>query len=200
MNRLRLLLVAALACASTSLFSMTIKPPTLAGLVTKSSSVVRTEVLETRCEERGEGTSRRIVTVVKVRVEKAIVGQAPAELELVVLGGEIGNRGLRIPGMTTFKKGDRDILFLASAKQAISPLVSANHGRYALVRKPGSATECVARADNAPVRTTADIEQAMECAAEKRPTADDVPEAMSVEAFEEEIVACAKEQATAQAR
>jgi len=158
----RILSAVAFVCATASLSSMTVRPPSFEQLVAKAETVVRTEVLETRCEERGEGAEKRIVTIVKVRVEKAIVGQAPAEMELRMLGGTLNGMSMHVPGMTGFSKGDRDILFLSGNTRAFCPLVAVNHGRYLLVPKSNGTGDFVARANAAPLHDLAEISQPVE--------------------------------------
>jgi hypothetical protein len=148
-------------CVASSLQALSVVPPSFEELVGRSEQVLRTEVLETRCVVKGEGETRRIVTLVKVRVEKAIVGEAPAELELELLGGRVGDEAMEVSGMTQFQKGDRDILFVARNGKAFCPLVAVNHGRYLLVPTESGAGEVVARADASPLRSVAEIRNSL---------------------------------------
>ena len=201
MMNARLFAVFALICASQALFAMSVRPPSFEQLVGGAEQVLRTEVTDTRCVVKGEGAQRHIVTLVTVRVEKVIVGEAPAQVVLELLGGKVGEEGLEVGGMTTFHKGDRDILFVVGNGKYFCPLVAVNHGRYLLVPNEAKTGEFVARADNKPLHSTAEVSGELEL-----PTASSgvntvsaqaavqVGEtgALSVEAFEAKIVECAK--------
>lgn len=197
----KLLFVAVgLLCALNSLRAMSVKQPTFEELVGRAEQVVRVEVLDTQCVFKGEGADRRIVTLVKLRVEKVIVGEAPAEMEIELLGGKVGDEALEVAGMTKFQKGDRDILFVAGNGRLFCPLVAVNHGRFLLVPNEGRAGETVARSDARPLRSVAEIstpvgEPVLRSAAAAGAAPAGIAalsEGMSVEQFEASIVECHK--------
>ncbi len=199
MNKLLFVAVGWL-CALNALLAMSVKQPTFEQLVGRAEQIVRAEVLDTRCVFKGEGADRRIVTLVKLRVEKVIVGEAPAEMEIELLGGQVGDEALEVAGMTKFQKGDRDILFVAGNGKLFCPLVAVNHGRFLLVPNEGREGETVARSDARPLRSVAEIstpvgEPALRGAATAGGAAAGVTalsEAMSLEQFEASIIECAK--------
>lgn len=161
MRLLRVLALVFCLCLASHLRALTVVPPSFEDLVARAEVVVRTEVLGSRCVEKGEGPSRRIVTLVHLRVERVLVGKAPAELEIELLGGTVGEESLEVAGMTQFTKGDRDILFIAHNGRSFCPLVGVNHGRFLLVSGDAGAPEWVARSDASPLHSVAEIRSAL---------------------------------------
>lgn len=191
--RIRSLLAVALASlVSLSASAMSVRPPSFEELVAKADTVIRAEVISTRSEMQGEGAKKRIVTFVKVRVERVLVGEAATEMELEMLGGTVGNETMEVGGMTTFSKGDRDILFVQGNGKQFCPLVGVNHGRYLIVPREGKSGEFVARADNLPLRSEADVSVVIEHASEQRALAASSEEAMTTADFEARIIAKAR--------
>lgn len=184
--------IALAAMASLSAIAMSVRPPSFDELVTQADSVIRTEVLGTRCVIKGEGAKRHIVTFVKVRVERVLVGEGATEMELEMLGGTVGTETMEVGGMTTFTKGDRDILFVKGNGQLFCPLVGVNHGRYLIVPREGQSGEFVARADNLPLRSEADVSVAIDHASAQRVLAAGAEEAMTTADFESRIIAKAR--------
>lgn len=198
MRTLRLLCLFFSAVCMSALHAVSVAPPSFEDLVRRSDLVVRTEVLGTRCVEKGEGATRRIVTLIALRVEKILVGNAVPDLELEMLGGTVGDESLEVSGMTTFNKGDRDILFIAGNGRALCPLVAMNHGRYLRVRAAGDGVERVARADATPLRDVGQIQSVLGLPAPASSLADKLlPMAMQLEEFESLILRCAAARAQA---
>ena len=129
----------------------TVIPPTLDELVERSDAVIRSHVTATRCEWRGDGENRRIVTVVTFEVDEAIVGEPAKTLELEFLGGEIDGERMIVAGQTRFAPGHEDILFVSRQTSAVSPLVRMMFGRYLVVDADGAGREVVARANGTPL-------------------------------------------------
>ena len=110
-----------------------VRPPEFSDLVEKAEVVVRGEVVGVRCEWRGTADTRRIVTLVRFRIDRALIGHPPEELELEFLGGKVGTERLEISGMPEFRVGDRDIIFVQNNGRQLCPLVGFSHGRYLVV-------------------------------------------------------------------
>lgn len=147
--------VALLASLCTKAGATTVIPPTLDELVERSATVIRTRVTATRCEWRGEGDERRMVTVVSVEVDETIVGPAVSTMELEFLGGEIGGERWVVAGQPRFAPGHEDILFVSRERGAITPLVRMMYGRY-LVARADDGRAIVARANGAPLTSLAE--------------------------------------------
>ncbi len=176
--------------ASPEGFATTVRPPTFEELVARADYVVRAETIEVRSEWRGDGATRRIVTIVKLRVDRVIVGSAPETVELEFLGGRVGGRTLTVTDQPQFQRADIDVLFVENNGRQVSPLVNMMYGRYPVVRDPRDpAVELVAREDGSPLRSTADVSQPLHSAANGSASslANRSGELLSLEAFESEI-------------
>ena len=134
----------------------TVIPSSLEQLVARAELVVRATVTHTRCEWRGDGEDRHIVTVVTVSIHEALVGSAPAEIALEFLGGEIDGQWLRVEGQPHFTVGDDDFLFVAGNGRTFCPLVGMMFGRY-LVAKDDAGRELVARENGVPLTDVKEI-------------------------------------------
>jgi hypothetical protein len=166
-------LIAAAACEA---FASSVRPPGFEDLVRRADAVVRSEVTAVRSEWRGAGATRRIVTIVSVRVERMIVGAPASTMELEFLGGRVGNRTLTVTDQPQFNVGDRDVLFVAGNHQQFCPLVAMMYGRYPIVRDPvDSSRELVARENGAPLRNVQEVSQPMSA-----PSASGAKQAQSV--------------------
>lgn len=109
--RSRVLLAACvLLLAAQAATAATFIVPTDDELIAKSSAIV-TGTVEGSFVREGNGT---IETVYEVRVERAIKGGARANelIRIVEPGGEIGERGLLVPGAAVYRQGERVLAFL----------------------------------------------------------------------------------------
>lgn len=152
MNLLRVstaLAVVLLSCP-VGIRATTVIPPTFDELVERADSVVRSRVTATRCEWRGEGEERRIVTVVTFAVDETIVGTAAPTAELEFLGGEIDGERMIVAGQTRFAAGHEDILFISRERGTITPLVRMMYGRF-LVARRDDGSRLMARSDGTPL-------------------------------------------------
>ncbi len=139
----------------------TVIPPTFDELVERAAVVARTRVLDTRCEWRGEGDDRHIVTIVSLAIDEPIVGNARGTIELEFFGGEIDGERQFISGQTTFAPGDEDILFVSGQNNAITPLVRMMYGRY-LVAATDDGRRFVARNNGMPLASMAEVSSPMD--------------------------------------
>lgn len=104
-------------------------------LVARAELVAVTEVVDTRAVWRQTADGSFIVTLVDFEVLDVLKGRASTRLTLEFLGGAIGGVALHVPGMPSFRTGDRDVLFVESVtRAAISPLVGFAHGRFRVAR------------------------------------------------------------------
>lgn len=173
--------------------AMSVRPPEFAELVGKADAVVRGEVTAVRCEWRGAGESRRIVTLVTVAVQRRLVGETAPTVELEFLGGRVGAHELTVPGQPQFRMGDRDILFVQGNGRQMCPLVHAMFGRYPVTAGAAGEAPTVARIDGVPLAAVADVAQPLAAPGVAAPLrALKRGAALSVEAFEAEIIAQAQ--------
>jgi hypothetical protein len=135
----------------------TVLPPDFDQLVNESDFVVRAQVESLRSEYRDGPQGRLIITFVKLRVRETIVGQAPASIELEVLGGRIGDDQLIVNGAPLFRPGDDDYLFVAGNGKNFFPLFALGHGRYPIHRDALSGREYVTRANDVPLQDIAEV-------------------------------------------
>jgi hypothetical protein len=133
-------------------------PATLDQLVARAGAIIVTETTARRSDWRWSGQGRSIVTTVTFKVERVLKGRAPAQTELVFLGGEIGDVGLRVAGMPEFHVGDRDVLFVAPERRAVSPLVGFSEGRFRIVRDAATGVDQVRMHDGRPFLGPADAD------------------------------------------
>jgi len=106
---------------------------TVRELVAKSAQSVVATPLEAHCEWATFGSSEVIVTESSVRIEEAILGDAPGELLVRVLGGSIGEVGMRVSGQAELPIGKSCVLFLTAPESDRSFVVGAAQGHYPLV-------------------------------------------------------------------
>jgi hypothetical protein len=80
-------------------------------------------------------------------------------MELVLPGGRIGDREMRVTGVPDFVVGERVIVFVSQDRSEFVPIVGVSQGTFRVVTDPGSGDQVVAPADverltrmNGPVR------------------------------------------------
>lgn len=157
MKLLRLLaLVCGVAGAGEAL-ALSVLPPTFSELVAKSDTIVRAEVVSRRCEWRESARGRKIVTLVKLRVESSLKGAAGAEIEYQQLGGQIGDERLEVSGLPEWAPGDRDYLFMAGNGRTLCPLIAVPHGRYPIAHDAQTGQDFVGRANGVPLESTEEV-------------------------------------------
>jgi len=103
-----LLLLAAFASAPA--LAAVASPLSVEELARGSDAVVRGKVTRTTCRWSSDG--RRILTYAEVAAESVWRGSAPARATVVIPGGEIGDIGQRVDGMTMITEGESVVLFL----------------------------------------------------------------------------------------
>lgn len=151
-----LTLICTLAAAGVAK-STTVIPPSFEALVSSANTIFVGEVMNVRSDWESTPTGRAIVTYVTFRVEDVWKGQVGAVTQLEFLGGTVGDVGLRVEGMPTFRMGQRDVLFVDSAARAVSPLVGFMHGRMRVERDTASGVDRVRTYDGRALGSVAQI-------------------------------------------
>jgi len=104
----RLLIVFFLA-AATSLQAITYIVPNDRDLVKRAEAIVIATAVESHSELRDGG---RIVTVATLRVDRLLKGSLAESVQLVELGGTVGDRTTLVPGAPRYEDGKRYLVFL----------------------------------------------------------------------------------------
>jgi len=104
----RMMIVLSLAVA-TSLQAITYIVPNDRNLVKRAEAIVIATAVESHSELRDD---QRIVTVATLRVERVLKGSVGESVQLVELGGSVGNRVTLIPGSPRYEDGKRYLVFL----------------------------------------------------------------------------------------
>jgi hypothetical protein len=104
----RMLIVSVLTTV-TSVQAITYIVPTDRDLVKRSEAIVIATAVESHPELRDGG---RLVTVATLQVERVLKGSVGEKVQLVELGGAIGNRVTMIPGSPRYEDGKRYLVFL----------------------------------------------------------------------------------------
>lgn len=155
-RRLLLLTVVATVAAAGVARSTTVIPPSFEALVAGANTIFVGEVMNRRSEWDVTPSGRNIVTLVTFRVEDVWKGNLGAVTQLEFMGGEIGDLGMTVHGMPTFRMGQRDVLFVSREPKKISPLVGLMYGRMRIERDTVSNTDRVRTHDG---RALGDVSQ-----------------------------------------
>jgi hypothetical protein len=143
---------------SASPHATTVLPPSFQELVGEAEIVFEGEVIDTRSRATTFEGNEVIYTDVTFRVARALKGRPGSTVSLQFLGGEVGDRGMKVYGMPTFARGDRDVIFAITSQPLISPLVRLMHGRVRIVRDGGAgAQDSVRLSDGTPLRAVATL-------------------------------------------
>ncbi|MGH3523902.1 MAG: hypothetical protein ACRDU4_14045, partial [Mycobacterium sp.] len=103
------LLILSLLAAATSLQAITYIVPNDRDLVKRADAIVIATAVESHSELRDGG---RLVTVATFQVEKTLKGSIGDSVQLVELGGAVGDRVTMIPGSPRYENGHRYLVFL----------------------------------------------------------------------------------------
>ncbi len=107
MRTARLPLLFLLILTALPVFSATYIVPEDRELVSAARAIVTGSVLSTQVR-RGA----RLETVTEVAVEEWVKGSGGRSVQVVLPGGQLGDERLTVPGVPTFRSGDRVLLFL----------------------------------------------------------------------------------------
>jgi hypothetical protein len=103
------MLIVSLLTAVTSVQAITYIVPTDRDLVKRSKAIVVATAVDSHSELRDGG---RLVTVATLQVERVLKGAVGEKVQLVELGGAIGNRVTMITGSPRYEVGKRYLVFL----------------------------------------------------------------------------------------
>lgn len=156
-RRLSLLTLACILAAAGVARSTTIIPPSFDALVAEANTIFVGEVMNIRADWDTTPQGRVIVTLVTFRVEDVWKGTVGAVTQLAFLGGEIGDLGMKVHGMPTFRMGQRDVLFVGAEARKISPLVGLMYGRMRVEREVASGVDRVRTHDGQALGSLAQI-------------------------------------------
>ena len=147
----------ALGCLSAA-FATSVVPPSFAELVNEAQLIVRAKVTSVHCAWVESPHGRVIKTYVTMEVLRRLKGEAPAELTLQFLGGEIDGQAMRVSGMPRFAVGQVEIVFVSGNGTRFCPLVAMMHGRYRVQTDPAIKREYVTRNDGVPLESEHDVQ------------------------------------------
>jgi len=137
--------------------STTIIPPSFDALVSGANTIFVGEVMNIRSDWDPTPQGRVIMTFVTFRVDEVWKGNLGAVTQLAFLGGEIGDVGMKVHGMPTFRIGQRDVLFVGAEPRRISPLVGLMYGRMRIERDSDSGVDRVRTYDGQALGSVAQI-------------------------------------------
>jgi hypothetical protein len=156
-RRLSLLAMVFTLAAAGVARSTTVIPPSFDALVTEANTIFVGEVMNLRADWTATPSGRVITTSVTFRVEDVWKGRVGAVTQLEFIGGEIGDLGMKVHGMPTFRMGQRDVLFVGGEARKISPLVGLMHGRMRIERDLVSGVDRVRTHDGQALGSVAQI-------------------------------------------
>jgi hypothetical protein len=127
-------LIIAVALPFWSARATTVISPSFDELVEQAQLIFQGTVIDVKCQWAGEGSQRRIESFVTFSVEDPIKGEPGSTYTLRMLGGTIAGETMGVADAPTFKKGDRDVLFVENNGNQFIPLVGIMYGRYRVFR------------------------------------------------------------------
>jgi hypothetical protein len=166
--------------------------PTFDAMVARSRTVFVGRTVDVRSRWVSTSSGPAIVTVVTLSVVRTLKGDLGAQTQLEFLGGTVGEYRMEIPGMPKFRVGDEDVLFVDERGQPVSPVVGFMHGRFRVLEDADTRRRSVARYNFEPLADVKDIG-----AAAPAPRVSSA-RALSLAAFEDEIVRAVRRQRQAQ--
>lgn len=133
----------------------TVIAPTFEELVDRASTVFVGEVVSRRSQRIDTPEGPLIVTLVTFSVDETLKGASSLQTTLEFLGGTVGDETLVVGGMPQFNVGDRDVVFVGSTANAVSPLIGFSHGRFRVTRDAVSGRDSVRTFDGRAFASTA---------------------------------------------
>lgn len=108
----------------------TVVAPTFERLVDAAAQVAVADVLQVTPRAGVAPDGRRIIlTTVAFRTVRRVKGDPAATFSIEFLGGTLGDDTMEVVGAPRWVVGDRDVLFIASGRSRLSPLVGLMYGR-----------------------------------------------------------------------
>lgn len=137
---LLLALAVALPAAASTFLAMNQKE-----LLQQSEAVVQGQVLQ--INSFWERTGSVIVTEALVRVEEAVVGDAPSVVVVRTFGGTVDGYTVEAHGFPRFRANDRLVIFLGPEKDGAASVVGYQQGQFRVVRNQAGAEIAVPTVD-----------------------------------------------------
>lgn len=150
----------------------TVRPPDFATMVHQSDYVVHGQVTKVTCVRDDRDGHRRIITLVEINPLEVVAGEAPAKIELRLLGGRIGDEALIVSGQPQFQIGDEDVLFVRGNGVSLSPLYAMMFGRYPVQTDAVNGQKTVRREDGSTLHRVAEISTPLRESDTPPPTSD----------------------------
>jgi hypothetical protein len=151
-----LLVALAAACTGGLVEATTLNAPAFDALVASAGEVFLGHVTDRTSRVIVRDGKRLVVTEVTYRVEEALKGTPGAVKVLTILGGQVGELRMEVPGMPAFFVGDRDVVFVRPGTPALVPIVALYHGRFRVVTGPAGAGSFIANHARQPIQTLAE--------------------------------------------
>lgn len=114
-------------------------PVSLDEMVERAETIVAGRVVEQ--EARFNDDRTLILTYTTLAVDETLAGKAGATVVVSEYGGQVGDLGLVVPGMPSFVKGERVVLFLCHDDLGLLRTCGATQGRLSLMANGDGSTE-----------------------------------------------------------
>ena len=176
-----LLMFLAEACATT------VAPTTFSEIVAQAEVIVTAQVLARRCEWAGTGNERRIVTVVTLEVQAVHKGTPLTRLELVFLGGTVGDTTLEVAGVPQFQVGERSVLFVEKNGRKFCPLAGICHGKLTIEHDARTGRQILLRHNRRPLMDIRELGSVEGPVAQAAGAAPDAQQPLTVDEFAAQI-------------
>jgi hypothetical protein len=142
-RRIVLLAGFALLLGNAPAFPTTVVPPTFEELVDRANTIFVGETVSRRSQRLENRDGPLIVTLVTFNVVETLKGAPGLQMTLEFMGGTVDDVTLVVSGMPQFNVGDKDVVFVGNATNAVSPLVGFAHGRFRISKDDRTGRESV---------------------------------------------------------
>jgi len=156
-RRIVLLTAFALLLGNATAFPTTVVPPTFEELVDRATTIFVGGTVSRRSQRLENRDGPLIVTLVTFNVVETLKGAPSLQATLEFMGGTVDDVTLVVSGMPQFNVGDKDIVFVGNATNAVSPLVGFAHGRFRISKDDGTGRESVRTYDGRNFMGTASL-------------------------------------------
>ncbi len=98
------------------------------------------------CTEKSSGWDEKkttILTTYTFQVKQTLQGDASETVDVVTLGGIVGNQGMQVAGSPSFRNGDDYVLFLTRGEDGSYTCLGWTQGRYEVHRDAQTGEETV---------------------------------------------------------
>jgi hypothetical protein len=100
----------------------------------EASVIVRGRVADVHSYWNERGT--KIFTEIRVRVEESYKGNAPSEVRVIQLGGEVGHVRMNVAGSLRWRPGEEALLFLEPYDTGMYRVSGFSQGKFVIERDP----------------------------------------------------------------